>query len=133
MRPHIDDFAIRQVRLVFIQRLIHTFVHPYPLPEVLGCLFWILSLVVRRGGLHLQDIAHDQVLFITLALNEQCCDVFRVAAFLDPATSCFGTVRGIEDSNEVSGRFEPQAHVFYGGFGGGFSETFALLVRCVEE
>ena len=115
----VDDLAVRHVALILVQRLVHPFIHPYPLPEILGRLFRILTLVVGTRGLDFEDIAHDDVLFIALALHKDRLDVLRITALFDPPPAVFRRVGCVEDRDEVARRAEPLAHVVDGGFGGG--------------
>lgn len=119
LTPHIDDLAVGHIALVLIQRLVHPLIHAYPLPEILRRLFGVLTLVVRTRRLDFEDIAHDDVLFIALALDENSLDILAVTALFDPTPPVFGGVRGIEDRDEVSRRAEPFAHIVDCGFGGG--------------
>lgn len=101
LAPDIDDLAVCHVFLVLVQRLVHPLVHGYPLPEILCCLFRVLTLIVGRGQLHLLDVRHDQLFVIALGLHEQCLDALGVAAIFDPSSSGFRRVGSVEDGDQV--------------------------------
>jgi len=133
LTPHINDLAICQVRLVLVQRLIYSLVHHDPLPEVLRCLLGILTLVIRACQLYLFDVAHDELFVVALALHEQCFDPLGIAAVFDPPTALFRRVRSVQNSDQVTGRSEPLAHIVHGRLSSCTTQTLSLFVGEVEE
>lgn len=85
LASNVDNFAVRQIMLVFIKCLVDSFVHSYPLSKVLGCLLRVLPSIVRARRLDFLDVTHDQIFVITFALNEKSLNVFGITSFLDPA------------------------------------------------
>jgi len=133
LAPHIDDLAVRHVRLVLIQRLIHPIIHADPLSKILRRILGIQPRIIGARELDLLDVRHDQLLVVAFALDEQRLDAFGVAAVFDPPPSALGRVGGVEDRDEVPGGLEPLRHIVDRGFGGGFTHALAFFVRGVEE
>lgn len=66
----INQLAVRQVLLVFIQRLVHFLVVADAVAEILRCNFWVLTDVIGRCCLHLLNVGHDQLLIVAFALDK---------------------------------------------------------------
>ena len=90
LAPNINDLAVGHIRLVLIQSLVYPLVHSYPLSEVLCRLLGILPLVVGACCLYFENVAHDHIFLVALALHEQRFDTLGIAALLDPTSSVFG-------------------------------------------
>lgn len=87
---HVDQLHICEILLVFVNGLIHLFVVADPIPKIPGGNFGVLTLVVRRGGLDLQDVAHDDIFIVAFGFDVQGLDVVGFAALVDPPSTVFG-------------------------------------------
>lgn len=130
---NINDLAVCHIGFVLVQCLIYALVHLDALPEILCGFLRVLTLVVWAGGLDFEDVAHDYILAVALALDEERLDAFSVTTLLNPTSPSFGAVCSVENRNEIVGGAEPSAHVCDCSFGGGFAQTLAFLVGGVEE
>jgi hypothetical protein len=129
---HIHNFQVREIALVLINCLINPLIIPYAVSEILRSFLWIYALVVGGGSLDLEDVAHDEVLVIALALNEQCLDTLFVTSILDPASAFFGTIGGVEDRNHAA-FVEPLDHVSDSRLSSSATHALAFSIVLVEE
>lgn len=130
---NVDQFHVCKIALVLVDGLIDLLVVSNAVSEIRCGGFWVLSYVVRRRSLDLEDVAHDQVLIVAFRLDEQGLNVLSLAALLYPPTTALRRVGRIEDRDQTSAFRKPLAHVVHSGFGGSFSQTFTLGVRLVEK
>lgn len=133
LAPHVDELDKGEIFLILVNSLVHLFIVLNTFTEVTGGFFGILAGVVGACGLHIKNIAHNEVLIIALGFDEESLDVGGGATLLDPATPVFGGVCRVEYGNGVLGVLEPLDHVGDGGFCGSTAETLPFFVRCVEE
>lgn len=131
LRADVDKFDIGQIRLR--KGLIHLLVVPNPVPKVSRRLLRVLPDVIWRSGLYFQDITHDQILVITLALDKEDVVALRVTTLLDPLPSVLGRISSIKDPDMPAFVLKPAKHVGDGSLGSGATETFALGVTGVEK
>lgn len=131
LRADVDKFDVGQIR--FRKCLVHLLVVPNPVSKVPRRLFRILADVIRRSGLHFQDITHDQIFVITLALNKEHVVPLRITTLLDPLPPVLGRIGSIKDSNMTAFMLKPAKHVGNSSFGGSAPETFAFRVAGIEK
>lgn len=131
LRADVDEFDIGQIRLR--KGLIHLLVVPNPIPEVSRRLLRILADIIRRSGLHFQDIAHNQIFVITLTLDKEYVVTLRITALLDPLPSVLGGIGSIKDSDMSAFVLKPAKHVCNSSFGSSAPETLAFGIACVEK
>lgn len=62
----IHDLEISEIIFLFVNSLVDFFIVLNTVTEILCGSFWIKTNIVGGRGLDFQDIAHDQVLIITL-------------------------------------------------------------------
>lgn len=79
---NVNKFNVGRIGLR--NRLINFLVVPNTVPEVPCSHFRILADVIWRGGLYLKDVAHDQILIVALALNEEDVISLGLTALFDP-------------------------------------------------
>lgn len=92
---NVDQLHIRHVLLILVNRLVHLFVIADPVAKVLRSHIGILTLVVWRGGLDLEDVRHDQRLVVTFRLDVNGPDIVAFALLMNPTPSSFAGVGGI--------------------------------------
>lgn len=90
LSAHIDQLHICEILLVFVNGLIHLFIVADPISKIPGGNFGVLTLVVGRGGLDLQDVAHDDVFIVAFGLDVQGLDVVGFAALVNPPSAVLG-------------------------------------------
>ena len=133
LAANIDEFDVGHVRLILVDGLVDLLVVADPVAEVTGRFLRILTDVVWRGCFDFANVAHDEILVVTLRFHEHCRNLLIIATVLYPATSRFGRVGRIQDGNGTAVGFEPVDHVLDRCFGGDASETLSFGIRRVEE
>lgn len=128
---NIDKLDISQIRL--FNGLIHFLIVPNSLPEIPRRFFRVLTNIVRRGSLNLQDITHDKVFVIALALNEKNIIALSVTTFFNPLPPMLSRVSGIKDSNVTALLLKPAEHVSNGSLSSSTAKTLSLRIASVEK
>ncbi len=131
--PNIDELDISQIGLVFADGLIDPLVVANAVEEVLGSRLRVLTDVIWRCSLDLEDVRHDDTLVIADGFDEDRLEAFLEATFLDPATTRFGGVGSIENGNHSFFILEPFEHISDSCLRSGSPESFALGVAGIEE
>ena len=129
---HVHDLAVREL-LLAVDRLVHLLVVADAIAEVLRRQLRVLARVVRRGGLDLTDVGHDELLVVALGLDEQRVDVGPIADLLDPAPPLARRVGRVEQRHRALAAPEPGQHVRDGGLGGHLAQPLALGIALGEE
>jgi len=86
---HVDQLDVSEIFLVLVDGLVDLFVIADPIPKIFCGLFRILTFVVGRTGLDLEDVGHDQSLIVTLGLDVDGVDIVGRAFLIYPATASF--------------------------------------------
>jgi hypothetical protein len=130
----IHDFQIRKVIFiaVFVDRLIHLFVHADAISEILRSSLGVLALVVGTRRLYIADVGHDESLIVAFALHKQHLNSFLVARVQNPSPALLGGIGCVENADYTT-LPEPREHVGNGGLSGGSALFFAFGVRSVEK
>jgi len=92
-----------------------------------------LPYVVRRSGLDLQNVRHNEFLVITFALDEEVCDLRLFELFGYPFPPRLSRICGIEYGNLVCRVFQPIDHICDCCLSSGFSRLLAFYVASIEE
>lgn len=129
----IHNFQVCEVTLIGINCLVHLLVVTDAVAEVLGRNFGVLTSVVGGRGLYFENIAHDELLVVTLALDKQSLNTFSITSLLDPPTSFLGAVSSIKDGDYSILLLEPLQHVNQCSLSSSASHTLALCIALVEE
>lgn len=117
---------------VGIESLVNFLVHLDSFAEVLGCLFGILTLVVRACGLNVTDIGHDELLVVAFALHKEDLDSMSSAGLHHPLAAVLCGIGSIEDADNASSR-EPGKHVGDGSLGSLTAFPLAFCVVHIEK
>ena len=130
---HINQLHVCRVLFILIDRLINLLIVPYPVPKIQCRRFWVLSLIVGRCGLNLDDICHDGLFRITLGLHKDRLDTVGIAALTHPSSSSLCRIGSIQYSDSSPFCLEPLEHVFHGGFRCSMPHALAVFIGCIEE
>ena len=131
--PDVDEPDIGKVTLVITNRLVSFLVVVDPIHKVARGNFGVLALVIRRVGLDLADVVHDEFFVAANRLDEKRLDSGSTARVVNPLATRLGRVGSIEDGNLTVGVLEPGDHVADRSLGSSTTQAFAIWVRCVEE
>lgn len=132
-RANVDQLDVCVILFAVINRFVGSFVVADASAEVVSSSLGIETLVIRRCGLDLADVVHNEILVVAHGLDEQRFDARVTAGFMDPLTALSGGVGGIEDGNHPFSILEPVEHVLHGSLGSGPPHFLPLCIVRVEE
>ena len=104
---HIDQLDICKVLLILIDCLVHLLVLLNAIAKVPARFFWILPHVVRRCGLNLHDVGHDDVFGVAFRFYVKGLHVVLLAFLSNPATARFGGIGRIQYCNNTLSAIKP--------------------------
>jgi hypothetical protein len=129
---NVHDLQIRNITLVCIDGLINLLIVPDSVSEISSRRLGIQTLIIRGCGLHLENVAHDEILVVAFRLYKQCFDSLSITTLLNPTSALFCRVCSIQNSDDSS-LLEPVQHVCDGGFGGSAAHSLTLNIGGIEE
>ena len=110
----VDQLDVSEVVLIVSKRLVDFFIIADTISEVLCSDLRVLSHIIWRRSLDLENIVHNKFLVIAFRLNKQGLDSVGKTVFVDPITAILGGVCGIQDRNLPISLTEPASHVCHG-------------------